>query len=127
MIAIHLEVAHCKATQLTALVCLKYRWDFVVIQAQSQEPSFPPSQVATQTYPYAQILVDSIAANDSCTEPVFFMTRKNGDANNASFYPILGTYLGMQWRLRQSYLEMGLTHNEQLHQWNVLEKSIIIT
>ena len=88
-------------------------WDFVVIQAQSQEPSFPPSQVATQTYPYAQILVDSIAANDSCTEPVFFMTwgRKNGDANNASFYPILGTYLGMQWRLRQSYLEMGLTHN----------------
>ena len=88
-------------------------WDFVVIQAQSQEPSFPPSQVATQTYPYAQILVDSIAANDSCTEPVFFMTwgRKNGDANNASVYPILGTYLGMQWRLRQSYLEMGFTHD----------------
>ena len=64
MIAIHLEVAHCKATQLTALVCLKYpnRVDFfVVIQAQSQEPSFPPSQVATQTYPYAQILVDSLS------------------------------------------------------------------
>ena len=46
-------------------------WDFVVIQAQSQEPSFPPSQVASQTYPYAQILIDSIASNNSCTEPVF--------------------------------------------------------
>lgn len=88
-------------------------WDFVVIQAQSQEPSFPPSQVASDTYPYAQVLVDSIAANDSCTEPIFFMTwgRENGDATNASVYPILGTYLGMQWRLRQSYLEMGFTHN----------------
>ncbi len=87
-------------------------WDFVVIQAQSQEPSFPPSQVASQTYPYAQILIDSIASNNSCTEPVFFMTwgRKNGDAANAANYPILGTYLGMQWRLRQSYIEMGNLH-----------------
>lgn len=88
-------------------------WDFVVIQAQSQEPSFPPSQVAAQTYPYAAELVDAIAANDSCTEPVFFMTwgRKNGDAANATGYPILGTYEGMQSRLRDSYLEMGYTYN----------------
>ena len=105
---------HGHTTNSTSLSKISQQsWDFVIIQAQSQEPSFPPSQVATQTYPYAQILVDSIAANDSCTEPVFFMTwgRKNGDTNNASVYPILGTYLGMQWRLRQSYLEMGFTHN----------------
>lgn len=88
-------------------------WDFVVIQAQSQEPSFPPNQVASQTYPYAAELVEAIAANDSCTEPVFFMTwgRKNGDQQNAEFYEILGTYEGMQSRLRDSYLEMGYTHN----------------
>ena len=74
--------------------------------------SFPPSQVASQTYPYAQILIDSIASNNSCTEPVFFMTwgRKNGDVANAVNYPIIGTYLGMQWRLRQSYIEMGNLH-----------------
>ena len=35
-------------------------WDYVILQAQSQEPSFPPAQVASQTYPYAAILVDSI-------------------------------------------------------------------
>ena len=28
-------------------------WDCVVLQAQSQEPSFDPSQVAAQTLPYA--------------------------------------------------------------------------
>ena len=28
-------------------------WDYVVLQAQSQEPSFSPSQVANDVYPYA--------------------------------------------------------------------------
>ncbi|MCF8374473.1 MAG: T9SS type A sorting domain-containing protein [Bacteroidales bacterium] len=84
-------------------------WDYIVLQAQSQEPSFPPSQVATNTYPYAEILVDSVNEIHPCAEPIFFMTwgRKNGDAANAVYYPILGTYAGMQWRLRQSYMEMA--------------------
>lgn len=86
-------------------------WDFVILQAQSNEPSFPPDQVAEEVYPYAQALVDSIAANDSCTEPVFYMTwgRKYGDTSvNGQQYPIISTYLGMQQRLRESYLEMGM-------------------
>jgi hypothetical protein len=59
-------------------------WDFVVLQEQSQMPSFPPSQVATEVYPYAQILVDSIKLANACAEPLFYMTwgRKNGDAGN---------------------------------------------
>lgn len=47
------------------------QWDYVVLQAQSQEPSFPASQVASDTYPYATILVDSIESHFSCTEPLF--------------------------------------------------------
>lgn len=84
-------------------------WDFVVIQAQSQEPSFHPDQVEEETYPFAQALVQTILSNDSCSEPMFFMTwgRKNGDAQNAQFLPYLATYLGMQNRLRESYLEMA--------------------
>jgi len=35
-------------------------WDYVVLQAQSQEPSFPYSQFSSQTLPYAIELVDSI-------------------------------------------------------------------
>jgi hypothetical protein len=84
-------------------------WDFVVLQQQSQMPSFPPSQVASQTYPFAEILVDSIKSNYTCSEPVFFMTwgRRDGDQSNCAGYPPLCTFEGMNARLRQSYLEMG--------------------
>lgn len=84
-------------------------WDFVVLQEQSQRPSFSPSQVATEVYPYAQQL-DSIAAlSDSCTKTIFYMTwgRKNGDAMNCPVYPPVCTYAGMQQRLRDSYLQMA--------------------
>ena len=85
------------------------QWDAVIIQAQSQEPSFPPLQVQEDTYPYAELLVDAVRDNHSCSDPIFFMTwgRKNGDNVNGPFYPIISTYEGMQQRLRESYLEMG--------------------
>lgn len=84
-------------------------WDFVVLQEQSQKPSFPPAQVATDVLPYAAQLVDSVKAANTCTEPIFFMTwgRKNGDAQNCQFYTPLCTYEGMQTRLRESYLLMA--------------------
>ena len=99
---------HTNNTQTLAKIN-QQQWDYVVLQAQSQEPSFSPGQVANDTYPYAEILVDSIHANSSCTEPLFFMTwgRKYGDQQNCQFYPPICTYLGMQQRLRQSYLEMA--------------------
>ncbi len=89
------------------------QWDFVVIQAQSQEPSFPPWQVSSQTYPYAEVLCDSIITANECSEPVFFMTwgRKNGDTINGQTYPVIATYEGMQLRLRQSYLEMAYNND----------------
>lgn len=82
-----------------------YPWDYVVLQAQSQEPSFPPAQVAQSTLPYALELNEQIHLNDSCTKTIFFETwgRKNGDPSNCQFYPPLCTYNGMQDRLRQSY------------------------
>ena len=84
-------------------------WDYVVIQAQSEEPSFPPSQVATQTFPYATYLDSLVHAADSCTETVFFLTwgHQNGDPLNCAGYPQICTYSGMQDRLTQSYLQMG--------------------
>lgn len=82
------------------------KWDVVVLQAQSQEPSFSPSQVASQTYPYAKQLCDSIRSNNPCTEIMFFMTwgRKNGDLSNCATYSNVCTYDGMQARLRESYM-----------------------
>ena len=98
------------ATNATSLAKIAQgNWDFVVLQEQSQKPSFPPSQVATEVYPYAQILVDSIKSANACAEPLFYMTwgRKNGDAGNCASYPPLCTYDGMQGRLRESYMEMS--------------------
>lgn len=84
-------------------------WDYVILQEQSQKPSFPPAQVQAETYPYAAQLNDLILANDSCTETVFYMTwgRKYGDVSNCPIYPPLCTFEGMQGRLRDSYVEMG--------------------
>ena len=84
-------------------------WDFVVLQEQSQLPSFPPSQVAQQVLPYAAQLVQQVHAASPCAEAVFLMTwgRENGDADNCASYPPICTYDGMQQRLRDSYVLMA--------------------
>ncbi len=86
-------------------------WNYVVLQAQSQEPAFPPNQVNAQTLPYALKLDSVIKQNNNCSNTVFYETwgRKNGDAQNCAFYPPLCTYAGMQNRLRQSYKKFADT------------------
>lgn len=85
------------------------QWDVVILQEQSQRPSFSPAQVASDTYPYAKLLDSLILKNNPCSETMFYMTwgRKNGDATNCPFYPPVCTYDGMQQRLRESYMEMA--------------------
>lgn len=84
-------------------------WDFVVLQAQSQEPAFPDEQVETETFPYARKLDSLIHAANPCTETAFFLTwgRKDGDAGNCPFYPPICTYSGMQDKLSERYLQMA--------------------
>ncbi|MES2704180.1 MAG: DUF4886 domain-containing protein [Bacteroidota bacterium] len=89
------------------------QWDIVVLQEQSQRPSFPPAQVATDVYPYAERLDSLVHANDTCTQTMFLMTwgRRNGDALNCPGYPAVCTYAGMQARLRESYMEMTIDND----------------
>jgi hypothetical protein len=104
--------AHSTNTQ-TLNKINQQQWDYVVLQAQSQEPSLPPSYVNTNVLPAAQVLIDAIESNSLCTEPLFFMTwgRKFGDASNCVAYPPVCTYLGMQERLRTRYLDMTFIHD----------------
>lgn len=97
-------------------------WDYVILQEQSQLPSFPPGQVQTDVLPYADSLVRMVRANDSCTKPIFYMTwgRKNGDASNCANYAPLCTYSGMQQRLHDSYLLMA-----QLNQAEVAPVGVV--
>lgn len=89
------------------------QWDYVVLQAQSQEPSFPPFQVQTETFPYARTLDSLIHDNDSCTQTVFYMTwgKKFGDQANCASYSAICTFEGVTDRLRDSYLQMANDNN----------------
>ncbi len=88
-------------------------WDYVILQEQSQYPSFPLSQVQAEVFPYAKQLVDSVYKYSPCAIPVFYMTwgRKNGDSFNASEYPPLGTYEGMDSLLYERYMMMKESNN----------------
>jgi PKD repeat protein len=84
-------------------------WDYVVLQEQSQLPSFPINQVETEVFPYAKKLDSIINAENSCVETVFFMTwgRKNGDASNCANWPPVCTYEGMDSLLNLRYRMMA--------------------
>ncbi len=84
-------------------------WDFVVLQEQSQLPSFPMSQVQNQVFPYARILDSLINLHNPCAETIFYMTwgRKNGDASNCANWPPVCTYTGMDSLLRLRYMMMA--------------------
>lgn len=84
-------------------------WDFMVLQEQSQRPSFPLWMVQADVFPYARILDSLYTANNRCGETVFFMTwgRQNGDANNCASWPPVCTYEGMDSLLHRRYRMMA--------------------
>lgn len=84
-------------------------WDYVVLQEQSQLPSFPISQFMNESYPYAQQLCEMIRQYNPDAKIVFYMTwgRKYGDQQNAQFYSPLGTYEGMDSLLYARYMMMA--------------------
>ncbi|MBA3828461.1 MAG: hypothetical protein H0X33_05955 [Taibaiella sp.] len=103
---------HCSYAPTISLI-FSQQWDMVVLQEQSELPSFSPSQVDTQVYPYAHKLDSMIRTNDSCTQTMFMMTwgHADGDRANCAIYPFICTYDGMQLRLRESYLQMTKDNN----------------
>jgi PKD repeat protein len=90
-------------------------WDFVVLQEQSQLPSFPDEQVEVEVFPYAKFLDSVINQYSPCAETVFYRTwgRKNGDASNCSTWSPVCTYNGMDSLLHLRYLQMA-TDNKAL-------------
>ncbi|MBN2745417.1 MAG: T9SS type A sorting domain-containing protein [Bacteroidales bacterium] len=81
------------------------KWDFVVIQEQSQIPSMIPERDSLM-YPYAIQLDTIIHAASVCTKTTFFMTwaHKNG---NLGLPPGSDTYEAMQQRLRSGYMTIA--------------------
>ncbi len=84
-------------------------WDYVVLQEQSQRPSFSDGQVEAEVYPFARKLDSLIHAYNPCAETIFYMTwgRKNGDAMNCVVWPPVCTYAGMDSMLQLRYTIMA--------------------
>ncbi|HBG71482.1 MAG: hypothetical protein A2W93_14620 [Bacteroidetes bacterium GWF2_43_63] len=91
-------------------------WDYVVLQEQSQLPSFTNAEVQSMVFPYATTLDNMIHAADSCTETIFYMTwgRKNGDASNCAVWPPVCTYEGMDSLLHLRYMMMAEDNNAEV-------------
>jgi PKD repeat protein len=79
-------------------------WDYVVLQGQSQEPITQNGTFAAG----ASNLYNQIKQSNPCAVPLLYMTwgRKNGDANNCPFFPVMCTYQGMDTSLRNAYLNV---------------------
>jgi Secretion system C-terminal sorting domain len=92
------------------------RWDYVVLQEQSQLPAFPDAQVQAQCFPFAQALNTRIKNANLATKTVFYMTwgRKNGDASNCANFPPMCTYNGMDSLLRLRYMTMANDNEAQV-------------
>ncbi len=117
------------STNTTSLSKIKAKaWDFVVLQEQSQLPSFPIHQVQTNVFPYARKLDSLIRLNNNCTETMFFQTwgRKNGDASNCTGWQPVCTYEGMDSLLQERYRMMAVQNNAVISPagavWNYIRK-----
>jgi hypothetical protein len=97
------------ANSITPSLIQQGGWDYVVLQGQSQEPSFPDIQFYSQTYPYAQQLCEMVRQYNPEAKPMFYMTwgRKNGDQLNCPYFPPLCTYEGMDSLLYLRYMTMA--------------------
>lgn len=78
-------------------------WDYVILQEQSQLPSFEDySEYAGRN------LKNLTKQYNPCARTLFYMTwgRKNGDQSNCAVWPPVCTYEGMDSLLQLRYLEM---------------------
>ena len=91
-------------------------WDYVVLQAQSQETSLGQAQMQAEVYPYAESLCNLIRANYECSQPMFYMTwgRENGDASNCASLPWVCTYQGMDSAIRATHIYMADTNHTEI-------------
>lgn len=87
-------------------------YDIVVLQEQSQIPSFTDAEVQTYFFPYVRYLDSAIKAANPCAKTVLYMTwgRKNGDDMNCANWPPVCTYQGMDSLLRKRYLEAAVSN-----------------
>jgi PKD repeat protein len=100
-------------------------WNYVVLQGQSQEPI----TYSSQFFSGGALLYNLIKQYNPCAVPLMYMTwgRKNGDAANCPFFPVMCTYEGMDTTLRNSYLGLTTALNGEVSPvsvvWNYIRQN----
>lgn len=81
------------------------QWDVVVLQNQSQIPGFKPADVEANSLPNAVALAQRIRNNRKDTRILYMATwgRRDGDADNCAYYPLICTFAGHTRALQQGY------------------------
>jgi PKD repeat protein len=102
-----LELHSQNATTLSKIA--QGTWDYVVLQEQSQLPSFPDAQVDTEVFPYAKRLDSLVHHYNSCATSMFYMTwgKEYGDTDNCASWPPVCTYDGCDSLLHLRYMMMA--------------------
>ena len=82
-------------------------WDIIVLQEQSQIPSFTEAEVENYFYPAVKYIDSAILAANPCAKTMLYMTwgRKYGDNMNCPNWPPVCTYNGMDSLLKKRYLK----------------------
>lgn len=111
---------HCQNESYTKII--KGGWDYVVLQEQSQNPSFPWGQFYNECEPYADILDSVNHVYNPCGRTMYFMTwgHKNGDQGNCNNFPVLCTYEGMDSMLCLRYEYLANKHQADVSPVGVL-------
>ncbi len=91
----------------------KQRWDYIIVQEQSEVPSHPTADVAANTYANAATICKYAREGSPDVKIIFYMTwgHKDGTSSPVKGYPLTDSYEGMQMRLATSYLEMAYDNN----------------
>lgn len=100
-------------------------WDYIVMQAQSQEPITNQSNFNSG----GSGLNYQATQYNPCSVTMLYMTwgRKNGDASNCGQFPVMCTYEGMDSTLRKQYLSLTNTLKAEVSPvsvvWNYLRQN----
>lgn len=102
------------------------KWDFVVLQEQSQRPIMDTSTKA-KVVESIDKLMKMIYTNNSSTQVLLFMTwgRKYGDSDLCKALPYTCSYDGMQDALRDAYWNLGYFFNVRVVPCGIAWKTIM--
>ncbi len=114
------------SNQTSLAKIMQGNWDAVVLQEQSQLPSFPIEDVENEVFPAARFLDSIIHVYNPCAKTIFYMTwgRQFGDNSNCSFWPPVCTYEGMDSLLNLRYRMMMEENHAYLSPVGLIWKDI---